>query len=39
LLEDLVQWNGDRGATYFFQAEYPYDVDQNYGDNCCLPCR
>jgi hypothetical protein len=33
LLEDMVQWNGDRGASYFFQAEYPYDVDQSYGDN------
>jgi hypothetical protein len=33
LLEDLVEWNGDRGATYFFQAEYPYDVNQSYGDN------
>lgn len=32
-MDDLVQWNGDRGATYFFQAEYPYDVTQNYGDN------
>ena len=25
-LKDIVQWNGDRGASYFFQAELPYDV-------------
>jgi hypothetical protein len=25
-LQDIVQWNGDRGAVYFFQAELPYDV-------------
>jgi len=31
-LEDLVQWNGERGSTYFFQAEYPYGVNQSYGD-------
>jgi len=33
VLKDLVQWNGDRGSTYFFQAEFPYDVTQEYGDN------
>lgn len=32
-LKDLVVWNGDRGQSYFFQAEYPYDVTQaNFGD-------
>jgi hypothetical protein len=29
-LQDLVQWNGDNGKTYFFQAEYPYDVTEAY---------
>eukprot|EP00928_Gymnodinium_smaydae_P028711 TRINITY_DN21835_c0_g3_i1.p1 TRINITY_DN21835_c0_g3~~TRINITY_DN21835_c0_g3_i1.p1 ORF type:complete len:699 (-),score=84.90 TRINITY_DN21835_c0_g3_i1:80-2176(-) len=24
-LHDQVQWNGDRGATYFLQVELPYD--------------
>lgn len=28
-LKDVVQWNGDRGASFFFQAELPYDV-QSY---------
>jgi len=32
-LQDIVQWNGERGSTYFFQAEFPYDVTQAYGDN------
>ena len=32
-LKDLVQWNGTNGSTYFFQAEFPYDVTQgNYGN-------
>ena len=26
-LKDIVRWNGDRGASYFFQAELPYDVE------------
>jgi len=30
-LQDQVQWNGDRGATYFFQSELPYDVTSEYG--------
>ena len=25
-LKDIVQWNGENGASYFFQAELPYDV-------------
>lgn len=29
-LEDLVQWNGNDGQCYFFQAEYPYDVSPTY---------
>jgi hypothetical protein len=32
-LEDLVQWSGERGQTYFFQSELPYSVDHTYGDN------
>lgn len=31
-LQDLVQWNGERGRTYFFQAELPYDVTQEYAN-------
>eukprot|EP00931_Biecheleriopsis_adriatica_P061972 TRINITY_DN372_c0_g1_i1.p1 TRINITY_DN372_c0_g1~~TRINITY_DN372_c0_g1_i1.p1 ORF type:complete len:777 (+),score=117.95 TRINITY_DN372_c0_g1_i1:43-2331(+) len=32
-LKDLTQWNGERGATYFYQSELPYDVTQaDYGD-------
>jgi len=31
-LHDLVVWNGDRGRTYFYQSELPYDVTQaNFG--------
>jgi len=31
-LHDLVVWNGERGRTYFFQCELPYDVTQaNFG--------
>eukprot|EP01098_Paradermamoeba_levis_P012444 TRINITY_DN5453_c0_g1_i1.p1 TRINITY_DN5453_c0_g1~~TRINITY_DN5453_c0_g1_i1.p1 ORF type:complete len:692 (+),score=171.65 TRINITY_DN5453_c0_g1_i1:193-2268(+) len=29
-LQDLVVWNGENGATYFFQSEFPYDVDTEY---------
>jgi hypothetical protein len=32
-LEDLVQWNGERGTTFFMQSEMPYDVDTTYGKN------
>ncbi|CAK0858890.1 unnamed protein product [Prorocentrum cordatum] len=31
-LQDGVRWNGEAGATYFYQFEFPYDVDQSYGD-------
>jgi len=31
--EDLVQWNGERGQTYFMQSELPYDMTQAYGDS------
>lgn len=32
-LGDLLKWNGDHGKTYFYQAEFPYDVTQaNYGN-------
>ena len=30
---DLVVWRGDRGRTWFYQSELPYDVDQaTFGD-------
>ncbi len=30
---DTVHWLGERGASFFFQAEYAYDVTQaNFGD-------
>jgi hypothetical protein len=29
-LGDLVQWNGDKGKTYFMQSEMPYDVTSDY---------
>ncbi|CAJ1341081.1 unnamed protein product [Effrenium voratum] len=33
-LTDQVQWNGERGKTFMFQAELPYDVSQaNFGDH------
>ncbi|CAK0900709.1 unnamed protein product, partial [Prorocentrum cordatum] len=31
-LGDQVRWSGDRGATYFFQSELPYDVAEAYGE-------
>lgn len=32
-LEDNVIWSGERGRTYFFQCEFPYDVTQaNFGN-------
>jgi len=31
-LQDLVNWNGANGRTYFYQSEYPYDVTEaNFG--------
>jgi len=31
-LHDLVVWNGERGKTYFYQCELPYDVTEaNFG--------
>eukprot|EP00456_Euglypha_rotunda_P051780 TRINITY_DN4179_c0_g1_i25.p1 TRINITY_DN4179_c0_g1~~TRINITY_DN4179_c0_g1_i25.p1 ORF type:complete len:166 (-),score=16.66 TRINITY_DN4179_c0_g1_i25:57-554(-) len=31
-LQDLVQWNGNNGRTYFYQSELPYDVTEaNFG--------
>ena len=33
-------WNGERGKTFFFQSELPYDVSQaNYGDKGFLGYR
>lgn len=32
-LADMLVWNGEGGATIFYQSEFPYDVTQaNYGD-------
>jgi len=31
-LQDLVQWSGQHGRTYFFQSELPYDVTGAWGD-------
>lgn len=31
-LGNLLEWNGEKGRTYFYQSELPYDVDQSYGD-------
>lgn len=31
-LHDQVQWNGERGASYFLQVELAYDVDQSFVD-------
>lgn len=32
-LGDLTRWHGERGQTYFYQSEMPYDATQaNYGD-------
>jgi len=31
--EDLTVWKGERGATYFYQSELPYDATQaQFGD-------
>merc|ERR1712087_530062 len=32
-LNNLVEWNGEKGACYMFQSEFPYDVNQaQFGD-------
>ena len=31
-LGNLLEWNGENGRTYFYQSEFPYDVNQSYGD-------
>lgn len=31
-LGNMLEWNGDKGKTYFYQSEYPYDVDHAYAD-------
>lgn len=31
-LRDQAIWSGERGRTYFFQCELPYDVAQDFGD-------
>jgi len=31
-LKDIVMWNGEKGAVYFFQSELPYDVTQDFAD-------
>jgi hypothetical protein len=30
--EDQTVWNGDHGQVYFYQCEFPYDVDNTFGD-------
>jgi hypothetical protein len=42
--QDLTQWTGERGRTYFYQSELPYVVSQaEFGDpayaGCPSPCR
>ncbi len=32
-LKDLVVWHGENGRAFFYQAEYPYDVTQAYGNS------
>ena len=32
-LGNLLEWNGDNGKTYFYQAELPYDLDHTYEDS------
>jgi len=32
-LEDMTIWNGDRGRTYFYQSELPYDVEASWGNH------
>ena len=27
IVQDIVVWNGERGKSFFFQAELPYDVE------------
>ena len=29
-LGNLTEWNGENGNVYFYQSEYPYDVDISY---------
>jgi predicted heme/steroid binding protein len=31
-LGNMLEWNGQNGRNYFFQSEYPYDVDKSYND-------
>eukprot|EP00580_Thalassiosira_gravida_P018952 CAMPEP_0201662778 /NCGR_PEP_ID=MMETSP0494-20130426/4782_1 /ASSEMBLY_ACC=CAM_ASM_000839 /TAXON_ID=420259 /ORGANISM="Thalassiosira gravida, Strain GMp14c1" /LENGTH=847 /DNA_ID=CAMNT_0048141231 /DNA_START=69 /DNA_END=2612 /DNA_ORIENTATION=+ len=31
--EDQIVWNGEYGQVYFYQSEFPYDVDHSYADN------
>jgi len=31
-MQDLVRWTGDNGSVYFYQSEFPYDVDSSYGE-------
>eukprot|EP00549_Striatella_unipunctata_P018986 CAMPEP_0118675088 /NCGR_PEP_ID=MMETSP0800-20121206/1254_1 /TAXON_ID=210618 ORGANISM="Striatella unipunctata, Strain CCMP2910" /NCGR_SAMPLE_ID=MMETSP0800 /ASSEMBLY_ACC=CAM_ASM_000638 /LENGTH=640 /DNA_ID=CAMNT_0006570365 /DNA_START=160 /DNA_END=2082 /DNA_ORIENTATION=+ len=30
--ENQLVWSGNHGAVYFYQSEFPYDVDTTYGD-------
>mmetsp|Transcript_25388 Transcript_25388/g.45823 ORF Transcript_25388/g.45823 Transcript_25388/m.45823 type:complete len:296 (-) Transcript_25388:275-1162(-) len=31
--EDQTVWNGEYGQVYFYQSEFPYDVDHSFADN------
>jgi len=30
-LENLLEWNGNYGQSFFYQSEFPYDVTNDYG--------
>lgn len=32
-LGDLTVWNGENGATYWYQSELPYDAPTSFGTN------
>ena len=32
-IENLLEWNGENGRTYFYQSELPYDVDNSYAES------
>jgi hypothetical protein len=32
-LKHMTEWHGNDGKVVMYQSEFPYDVDQDYGDN------